>query len=280
MTKSIISVQDTRRVVCLVAMLLLLVFPTFAAARPATDEPPPELPPPADLGDAPDSTNHFGMAMSAYSGVQANFPTVFHPAAPHGPRHLNPGAGVWLGPNITKEVDADLLPDQDGVRNIYPPNDDPNNDAADDGIPNGIVLPQCQQTDFDYIVTSTAAGNVYVNVWFDFNHDGDWADTLTCFDSEGAMVNVPEWAVQNQAVAVMAGGLVFTTPLFTSFLSNEHESIWMRITLAEQPVPAAVADGRGPADSYRTGETEDYCLGPIQGPEGEIVYQAVQNCND
>src|SRR5262245_24413515 len=163
MTRSIISVRflSTRRMVYLLAVLSLMVFPAFAAARPATDDPP--LPPiPRDLGDAPDSTNHFGVAMTAYPGVPANFPTVFDPATglPQGPLHFAPKADTWLGANVSGENDADLLPDADGVRNIIPPANNPDNDWFDDGVfpvnPIGIKLPQCQQTNFNYIVTGAA----------------------------------------------------------------------------------------------------------------------------
>lgn len=51
-----------------------------------------------DLGDAPDSSNHFGAPMLAYTGVPAAFPTVFDspPGQPRGPKHLNAGP-IHLG---------------------------------------------------------------------------------------------------------------------------------------------------------------------------------------
>ena len=44
-----------------------------------------------DLGDAPDSSNHWGMPMTAYPGVPALFPTVFDSpfGQPRGPKHWN-----------------------------------------------------------------------------------------------------------------------------------------------------------------------------------------------
>lgn len=282
MTSSIIRVQAlfTYRLALLVAILLLIASPAFASARPASDDPPV----PSDLGDAPDSTNHFGVGMSAYPGVPANFPTVYDPATglPRGPRHLAPKADSWLGASISGEADADLLPDADGVRNIIPPANNPNNDWFDDGVfpvnPNDIVLPQCQRTDFNYIVSGAAGVMSHparVNVWIDFDRDGDWNDTLTCVTPAGVAVSVPEWVVQNQVVTVMPGSQVYTTPLFASFHLGGHAPTWMRITLAGQPAPvsaAGVADGRGPAGGYQIGETEDYYLTPIQGPGGGIVY--------
>ena len=103
-----------------------------------------------DAGDAPDSTNHFGAAMAAYPalGVQANYPTVFDPAtgADQGPIHRNPHP-FHLGAQFSIEGDADRLPDQDGVRNIVPPADNPNNDRADDGASiNQIAFDDCRTT--------------------------------------------------------------------------------------------------------------------------------------
>ena len=82
-----------------------------------------------DLGDAPDSTNHFGANMAAYPGVQANFPTVFDVAtgADQGPLHRNPHP-FHLGQQFSIEAEADVGPDQDGVRNIVPPANNPDND--------------------------------------------------------------------------------------------------------------------------------------------------------
>ena len=272
MNRSIIPVRvlSTRRIACLFAMLLLMVFPAFAAARPAADDPP--LPPiPRDLGDAPDSTNHAGVAMAAYPGVPANFPTVFDPAlgAPQGPLHFAPKADSWLGANVSGENDADLLPDADGVRNITPPANDPNNDWFDDGLapvnPIGIILPQCQQTTFNYIVTGAAGVNPHparVNVWIDFNRDGDWNDKFVCQTPTGVFT-VTEWAVQNQVVNVVPGSAVWSTPLFRSFHNSTIPMLWMRITLSDTKPPLAasgLADGSGPPNGYRTGETEDYIL--------------------
>ena len=67
-----------------------------------------------DLGDAPDSTNHSPAApMTAYPGpVRRKYPTVYDPAtgAPSGPLHRAPRADAWLGPRVSGERDADLLP--------------------------------------------------------------------------------------------------------------------------------------------------------------------------
>jgi hypothetical protein len=57
--------------------------------------------------------------------------------------------------------------------------------------------------------------------------------------------------------------VVKSTPLFRSFHNSTIPMSWMRITLSETKAPVApsgLADGRGPANGYKTGETEDYLL--------------------
>ncbi|MCX8103871.1 MAG: LamG domain-containing protein, partial [Candidatus Bipolaricaulota bacterium] len=111
----------------------------------------------ADLGDAPDSTNHSGKAMDAYPTVPAKFPTVFDPATglPQGPKHLQPKKLAWLGPDVSFENDADLLPDADGVTNIDPSANVADRDKFDDGVTLPIGIPRvCGQTQFQYTVTS------------------------------------------------------------------------------------------------------------------------------
>ncbi|HEU4322386.1 MAG TPA: GEVED domain-containing protein [Roseiflexaceae bacterium] len=228
-------------------------------------------PPPYDLGDAPDSTNHFGAVMNAYGpgSPAARYPTVFDPATGpvQGPLHANIN-GVWLGQLVTCEQEADLMPDCDGITNIDPPANANNRDKADDGVPPAsptITLPQCGQTQFRYIVTGAAAPpltGARVNVWFDWNRDGDWEDTFTCTNSTGAVLTVPEWAVQNQGVPVVAGSVVRSTPIFNSGNFGQYREVWMRISIADQPAPlnpgTGKADGRGPNTPYKYGETEDY----------------------
>lgn len=236
-----------------------------------------------DLGDAPDSTNHFGAVMTAYPwGVNAIYPTVYDPATglPQGPLHRAPTALAWLGAGVTGENDADLLPDVDGVTNINPPANAPDKDLRDDGVmpvnpgpPPGIALPQCQVTNFKYIVTGSVAPplpTVYANVWFDFNRDGDWADTFTCVTSTGGLLTVNEWAVRDQVVAPTPGAaIVVATPAFASFHTLPNREIWMRINIGElratiNPL-TGLADGRGPGNGYRYGETEDYFLRFVSG---------------
>jgi hypothetical protein len=265
--------------VALSLMVLALLLPALALAQTAA--------PPSDLGDAPDRTNHTGTVYPAYGVVAGRFPTVFDPAtgAVQGPLHQNPVPNGWLGAGISGERDADLMPDADGFTNLIPATITSNQDKFDDGVPppnGGIInLPQCARTQFRYIVTGAPVVPVpqaRVNVWFDWNRDGDWEDIFTCTTPTGAVIVVPEWSVQNQPVNIVPGSVVWATPLFPSFHAATSDLIWMRINIAEINAPlnpmTGRADGRGPANGYKYGETEDY-LARFTGAPGQ--YQVVIN---
>ncbi len=218
----------------------------------------------ADLGDAPDSTNRFGEKMEAYPGVVANFPTVFDPATglPPGPKHLDPKAVAWLGEEFTLEYDADVGPDQDGINNILPLDNVADKDLADDGLVLPIVIPECGQIALKYIVSSSVPNfTMYLNVWFDFNRDGDWEDEFKCPLGSTVTGFAREWAVQNHVVTSPGMHL---TPLFTVMNPEPGKPMWVRVTLSESPAPpgtgGANPDGRGPIGGYKTGETEDYLV--------------------
>jgi len=222
----------------------------------------------SDLGDAPDSTNNYGVVMTAYPmggslGVRANYPTVYDDGGigPRGPIHDDPSAVAYLGESVTHEDEADIGADQDGINNINPLTNNPNQDYSDDGVIFPISMPQCDWTTFDYEVTVIDPDvDLWVNVWCDFNRDGDWDDVI-----ENSCAPVPEWAVQNQLLFDLPVGLnQLTTPAFRSYHpKNSYEQIWMRITLSEQPWkggenPGVLGNGgSGPNDGYEVGETED-----------------------
>jgi hypothetical protein len=233
-----------------------------------------------DLGDAPDSTNNFWLNMTAYpkggpSGVIAHYPTVYNDGmtdGPVGPIHSSSLAVAHLGKLVSNENEADMGPDQDGLNNIKPQTDSPDNDKGDDGVIFPIDMPQCGWTTFDYNVNVIKPNiNLWINVWFDWNRDGDWDDdsntdqALVC--SEGI---VSEWAVQNQYLINLPAGLnKMTTPAFLSWHPEDASGeIWMRITLSELPWTGGSAPGTkgnggsGPKNGYQTGETEDYYFLP------------------
>ena len=234
------------------------------------EEPPPK--PENELGDAPDSTNNSGLAMTAYpaAGTVANYPTVYLTGSPpFGPIHWQPQAVAWLGPGVTLENEADVGPDQDPTNNIIPLTNTPDQDLADDGVLNmPLILPHCLLTTFQYQVNVVNPNvDLYVNVWFDWNRDGDWDDTATC-----GLNSAPEWAVQNQLLP--AGSMVVginqkTTPSFRPWHPTGEQQpttkIWMRITLSEQSWAGSGSGGSGPPAGYYFGETEDYSFVPITG---------------
>ncbi len=225
-----------------------------------------------DLGDAPDSTNNSGKIMGAYPfppSIPGRFPTVFDDGSavgPYGPVHLNDLAVAFLGKAITGETEADIGPDEDGVNNLRSSVNSPNHDGGDDAVGLPLSLPNCGWATIDYEVTVVEPGaDLWVNVWLDFNRDGDWDDAIDCPDGSAR-----EWAVQNQFLFGLPAGLnQITTPAFlSSHPTNAAEQIWMRITLSERPWtggsnPGAPGNaGSGPPEKYLIGETEDYYFIP------------------
>ena len=226
-----------------------------------------------DLGDAPDSTNNSGnKIMTAYpwpSSVPAHFPTVYNDGSghgPYGPVHLNEPLVAYLGLHITAETEADKGPDQDGINNLKSNESSPNHDDGDDSIDLPLSLPNCGLTAFGYGVTVVEPDtNLWVNVWFDFNRDGDWDDSVDCPGG-----TAPEWAVRNQFLFNLPAGFhKITTPGFRSAHPQDvHEQVWMRITLSQQPWTGGSNPGEqgnagsGPQDKYQIGETEDYSFIP------------------
>lgn len=239
-----------------------------AAPPPVTQDTP-------DMGDAPDSTNNSGNKdMSAYPyppARPAHYPTVYDDGSglgPFGPVHLNAPLVAYLGRSISAETEADKGPDEDGINNLKSHESSGNHDRGDDSIDVPLSLPNCGMTSFEYEVTVVEPGtNLWVNVWFDFNRDGDWDDLVNCDDSE---ITADEWAVQNQFLfGLPAGTHKISTPGFRSVHpADAHERIWLRITLAEQPWTGGSNPGEpgnagsGPADMYLIGETEDYYIRP------------------
>ncbi|MEJ2646995.1 MAG: GEVED domain-containing protein, partial [Sedimentisphaerales bacterium] len=235
----------------------------------------------SDLGDAPDSTNHEGRTMKTYGGtVVANFPTVYQGNPIHGPIHFQPKAKAYLGNDVTFEDEADTGYDQDPKHNIVPTDVFPysaNNDLGDDCIVNTpIYMNHCKLTAFDYKVFVTDLDpnvDLYVNVWIDWNRDGDWNDdghtdqNLRCTTCNSAGY-ISEWCVQNQLLHdLQQGENILTTPGFLAWYPEYGDThAWMRIMLAEKPWKGGSgAAGSGPAQGYEYGETEDYYLNPSEG---------------
>ncbi len=232
-----------------------------------------------DLGDAPDSDGVRSQRMTAYTGgplgvVDAHFPTLFsdQDGQPSGPIHLSPLAVAHLGETATTEIEADGGPDEDGVNNIEPATDKADQDGGDDGVIFPIPMPSCGWASFDYLVNVIdPSRDLWVNVWIDFNRDGDWDDDTSTDPLMGDGERfVTEWAVRNQLLFGLPEGLnQISAPAFMSWHPEKGpEEVWMRITLSEIPFrggnnPGVTGNaGSGPAEGFEIGETEDYFFVP------------------
>jgi hypothetical protein len=70
-------------------------------------------------------------------------------------------------------------------------------------------------------------------IWVDWNRDGDWADTVTC---PGGGPPAPEWAVQDQVLALAQGMHVLLSPPFVSSAvigEGVPFETWMRLSIAD-----------------------------------------------
>jgi len=259
----------------------------------------------SDLGDAPDSTNHSAGAaaiMPAYAGVQANFPTVFDPTtgAEQGPIHRYPQF-LHLGQRVSREAEADSGPDQDPQNNLLPSTDSPNNDRGDDGTELASwALQHCQSTQLPVQIYISPAAvtwfqqkgeKAYLNSWLDFTRDGDWADVVSCQDSDNQSRRAVEHIVVDYAVDVVTLGVgLHTITVPTGIVHWPVDAIqqpaWARLTLSERVANKTVTadtlsygDGRGYSSAFRTGETEDYLyLDPAAaggGPDLEVQLDGV-----
>ena len=240
-----------------------------------------------DLGDAPDSTNHFAAPMTAYPGVSAHFPTVYEPAlGAIGPVHLAPRP-LHLGLGVSREANADVGADGDATNNLLPPIDQANLDRFDDGIrPGPMPLADCQTTVVPVAVfvepgTLALLGDRqgYLNLWIDGNRDGDWADVRECAESQGAFAFEHVVIDYPLAAASLAAGVnhipVTTTQLVLWPAEVAQQPTWLRVTLSERPANKSLnaggviyGDGRGFLEPFVLGETEDYLWRAAQDPAG------------
>ncbi len=239
-----------------------------------------------DLGDAPDSTNHAGITNTAYPGVDGNFPTVYAGTLiteAAGPRHNNLTMEGWLGDYLSREAEADTGPDEDPANNILNGGlNNSNNDRGDDGWRNrNVAFNDCEPTTLRVRVSKSLTATLnkmYLNVWFDGNHDGDWNDEAPCLP-QGEQLHIPstEWIVQDYIVdmtGIAPGGYAdININTETVLNTSPHKAHWLRFTLSESRAVSfgGHADGRGPNPangSFQYGETEDYLQRPA--PAGTL----------
>ncbi|MFP4436551.1 MAG: hypothetical protein ACLFVO_04830, partial [Chloroflexaceae bacterium] len=248
---------------------------------------------PRDLGDAPDSTNHATTAMTAYAGVQANFPTVFDPATglPQGPLHAHPRP-FHLGQQVSREAEADVGPDEDPTNNIIPATNIADQDRFDDGInPQQWSLAHCQATTIPVrVFISPQAVNWfqqrekpgYLNLWLDGNRDGDWDDGGNCGAGQDAVEHIViDFPVDVVSLGAGLHTLSVPTGLVPWPTQQAENPAWVRVTLSEgvsnKPLQFGnikYGDGRGYDKPFQTGETEDYLAYPAGtvggGPDMDV----------
>jgi hypothetical protein len=224
-----------------------------------------------DLGDAPDGTNYAGLPMSAYPGVPASFPTVYSDTV-RGPIHWlagSLGTGPWdvcLGTAVSGEREADSLFDEDTTNNIQPAANRADQDSSDDGLPFPGALDPCTATTFNVHGVFTDTNLIFpfpvtrtLNVWADWNADGDWGDVFTCT----APSDTSEWVLQNSVLTfTVAGPFNVPVPVTPYRGGSGGDPLWIRVSVSGRPVPTdpstGRADGRAPDTGYLVGETEDY----------------------
>lgn len=240
---------------------------------------------PRELGDAPDSTNHPATAMTAYPGIQANFPTVFDPTTglPEGPMHAHPRP-FHLGQQVSREAEADIGPDEDPTNNIIPAANTPNQDRFDDGVnPQQWNLTHCQTTTIPVrVFISPQAVNWfqqqqkqgYLNLWIDSTRDGDWDDGGTCGAGQDAVEHIViDFPVDLVALGAGLQTINVPTGLVPWPAAQAENPAWARVTLSERESNKTLqfgnikyGDGRGYDKPFQTGETEDY----LAYPEGTV----------
>ncbi|MEZ4832570.1 MAG: hypothetical protein R2873_11330 [Caldilineaceae bacterium] len=219
--------------------------------------------------------NHHSMNNTAYAAgpVLGRFPSVWDgtPASePSGPRH----AAVlqyWLGKDETRELDADTMPDADGVTNILDngANDVADNDKADDGWLNpDVPLIDCRERAQGADLKAAAppaVDRLFLNVWF------DGTATATGTASPAAPTRKPSPSVDRAGLGHQPrldprGGFIDIAVPAARPQPEAEADAWLRFTLSESPAvsdntsAANLADGRGPAfpGFFKIGETEDY----------------------
>lgn len=265
--------QTPKKSFLLIAVLGALVASAlFAISNAGTYEEPV-----VDVGDAPDSRNHFAVPMTftAATADPAMYPTVWDfdktlALGPNGFGLCHYDGPSYLGTMKSLELDADYAPDEDGPTNLTPTSDISDMDEVTEGHfgDDSLTLPPlmgacaANPITINGYANSGDEGGMFLNVWIDWNQDGDWNDAL--------IDNCPteEWAVKDHPVA---NGAFSEQPIVIApeFPSDLDPNYWIRVTLTPNPL-----DQDGETDQYshaggqengcfEDGETEDFYL-PIE----------------
>jgi hypothetical protein len=248
-----------------------------------------------DFGDAPEGDTAYINPV-----VIGNFPTCTQ-VGPNGfIRHNQQLLGVFFGGYVDTELDGNagncptFGPNQYNLDEcgtfpyIIPPTSPPSLGNADEGLimpmPNSLVLQpgnyitcgtgarQALDTvchlaqwgqDIDIWIDFTQGydSEAFLNIWFDWNQDGDWNDTVQCHGT-----NVFEHAIYNSQIGYrpfLGPASTLQPPFVLPPIQVGPNSgyVWARFTISQQSLPYPcdpfLCDGSG---DFSDGETEDYLL--------------------
>ena len=230
-------------------------------------------------GDAPSSHYHAGPPhMETYpgSGVWAEYPVVWDWDGTLGPGpvtgyygfcHHSTGT-TYLGSSPSFELDADLLPDQDLLTNIEPSTNTADRDQSDDGVTFPGGLPRCITSTVTFLGHNGSGGTLYLNVWADWNRDGDWEDGTQCGCGDD------EWAIKD--FAIEPSPIEESIEIIPCHTCDPTEPLWTRVTLTEVPLAPLgepwIYGGQpypAPNGCFELGETEDFLF------QQHVAYQPV-----
>jgi hypothetical protein len=128
----------------------------------------------------------------------------------------------------------------------------------DAGLPSFVSFARCSLQTVRMNAYNCSDHNVtaYLNLLVDWNQDGDWVDSVLCFQNK---ICAPEWAVMNNVVTLVPGCNIVTSPSIQ--VGPREGDAWMRITLSSDPAPNDFAwnGSKGlVGGALKGGETEDY----------------------
>lgn len=137
-------------------------------------------------------------------------------------------------------------------------------DSTDMCLRSPVILSTCELGSFRigyFVRVAGGYSRAFLNILFDFNGDGDFADVSYCGATQDS---VSEWAVKNYRMPLTFSYRVEELEVPTFRVGPRPGPVWMRITLnSEDPV---ADDFNIAGDTHLLGgETEDYPI-VIAGP--------------
>ncbi len=138
---------------------------------------------------------------------------------------------VWLGQTVDGEADSNQV----------------NADAGDDGVRTDFS--PCAPSSVTFFIQArdpgAMTGTAHLNLFADWNQDGQWAGSDSCA--------AEEWAVQNYALSLATLTAPITSITVPLAGGAKTDNLWYRGTVTVGEVMASDATG-----VYASGEVEDY----------------------